>query len=62
MTCLSPTGLTALTREQVTGSADPSATILWTGRATDTFLVLGGVLFGLAAHAYHRAVHTTTTD
>jgi hypothetical protein len=62
VTRLSPTGLTGLTREQVTGSAHPSANILWSGRAIDAFFLLGGVLFGLAAHAYQRPPHPGVAD
>jgi hypothetical protein len=62
VTGLSPTGLTGLTREQVTGSADPSANVLWSGRAIDAYFVLGGVLFGLAARAYQRAPHPRAAD
>ena len=42
-----PNGLTGLSREQVTGSADPSAEVLWSGRATDAYFLAGGLLFGL---------------
>lgn len=62
VTEISSTGLTGLTREQVTGSADPSANVLWSGRATDAYFVLGGVLFGLAARAYRRAPHPRAAD
>jgi hypothetical protein len=54
VTGLLPNGLTGLTREQVTGSADPSAELLWSGRATDTYFVAGGLLFGWLAYRLGR--------
>lgn len=54
VTGLTSTGLTGLTREQVTGSANPSAHMLWSGRAIDAYFLLGGVLFGWAARAFGR--------
>ena len=62
VTELSPTGLMGLTREQVTGSAHPSTNVLWSGRAIDAFFALGGVLFGLAARAHHRAPRTAAAE
>jgi hypothetical protein len=55
VTDILPNGLTGMSREQVSGSAHPSAHVLWSGRVTDAYFALGGVLFGLAAHAYRRA-------
>jgi hypothetical protein len=55
ITGVSPRGLTGLSREQVTGFAEPTAAVLWTGRAVDAYLVAGGLLFGAAAPAYRRA-------
>lgn len=46
-----PRGLTGLTLEQVTGSAHPSAHVRWSGRATDLWFLLGGVLFARLARA-----------
>ena len=42
-------GLTGLTVEQVLGTAHPSAAQLWTGRLTDAYFTLGGLLFAAAA-------------
>jgi hypothetical protein len=50
----SATGLTGLTIEQVLGTANPSAVDRWTGRVTDWYFTLGGVLFAVAAVAYRR--------
>jgi hypothetical protein len=49
-------GLTGLSREQVTGFAEPSRGVLWTGRAIDGYFTLGGLLFGAAALAFRRHV------
>jgi hypothetical protein len=54
VTGLSSTGLTGLTIEQVTGTAHPSAPELWSGRATDAYFTIGGLLFGATALAYRR--------
>jgi hypothetical protein len=58
VTGLSSTGLTGLTREEVTGLTDPSAAVLWSGRAIDAYFLLGGILFGFAARAYHRSTQS----
>jgi hypothetical protein len=62
VTGISPNGLTGLTREQVTGTAHPSASLLWAGRATDTYFTLGGLLFGITARSYPRALHSGPRD
>ncbi len=55
MTGLSAHGLTGLTQAQVFGTARPSATMMWSSRATDWYFTLGGLLFGAAAAGYRRA-------
>ncbi|MEV6495102.1 DUF3995 domain-containing protein, partial [Actinoplanes sp. NPDC051633] len=47
-------GLTGLSLQQVTGFADPSQAVQWTGRAIDGYFTLGGLLFGAAAHTFRR--------
>jgi hypothetical protein len=54
VTGVAPGGLTGLSREQVTGFAEPSEGVLWTGRAIDGYFTLGGLLFGAAALAFRR--------
>jgi Protein of unknown function (DUF3995) len=54
-TGVAPNGLTGMSREQVSGSAHPSAHVLWSGRITDVYFAVGGVLFGIAARAYEGA-------
>ncbi len=44
-----PNGLTGLSYEQVLGEAHPSAYTLLSGAAIDTYFLMGGILFGLAA-------------
>lgn len=48
----SATGLTGLSIEQVFGTANPSTVDRWTGRITDWYFALGGLLFAWAAIAY----------
>jgi uncharacterized membrane protein (Fun14 family) len=55
VTGLLPNGLTGLSREAITGSAHPSADVLWSGRATDAYFLAGGILFGVLAHRFARA-------
>lgn len=55
---LATNGLTGLTYEQVTGTAHPSATTLWSARAINCYFTLGGLLFGLSALSYQRAPAT----
>ncbi len=43
-------GITGLSIEQVTGSAHPSASELWSGRATDAYVAGGAILFTLLAY------------
>lgn len=51
---LAANGITGLTYEQVTGSANPSANTMWSGRAIDWYFTLGGLLFGAAALTYRH--------
>jgi hypothetical protein len=44
-----PNGLTGLTLEQTLGTASPATSAMWTGRVTDWYFTLGGLLFALAA-------------
>jgi hypothetical protein len=56
---LAANGITGLTYEQTTGSAHPSATTMWSGRAVDWSFTLGGVLFAVAALTYRHAFPAT---
>jgi hypothetical protein len=42
-------GLTGLTYQQTLGQAHPSAYTLWSFTAIDTYFLIGGILFGVAA-------------
>ena len=57
VTGLLPLGLTGLSNETVLGQEHPALnTIAWSF-AIDTYFVMGGVLFGLAAARFQRAGH-----
>jgi hypothetical protein len=47
-----PNGITGLSIEDATGMAHPSASVLWSGRATDAYFFAGGLLFGRLAWRY----------
>lgn len=49
-----PDGLTGMTKEQVFGTAHPSAWAVFASTATDVLFAVGGVVFGVAALAFRR--------
>jgi hypothetical protein len=49
---LLPNGITGLSLEEAMGTAHPSASELWSGRATDAYFAVGGLIFGLLAWRY----------
>jgi hypothetical protein len=49
---LLPNGITGLSLEEAMGTAHPSASELWSGRATDAYFAAGGLIFGLLAWRY----------
>ena len=52
-TGLLPNGLTGLSIEEATGMANPSASMLWAGRAIDAYFLVRGIIFGVLAVHYH---------
>jgi hypothetical protein len=48
-TGLLPNGITGLSDEATTGTAHPSAYLLWSGRTIDAYFLAGGIIFWLLA-------------
>lgn len=57
-TGLLPNGLTGLSLEETTGTANPSASILWAGWAIDAYFLVGGIIFGVLAVHYRTKPST----
>lgn len=51
-TGLLPNGITGLSLKHTVGTANPSASVLWSGYAIDAYFLAGGIIFGLLAVHY----------